>query len=360
MIRKVYYGMRRIGTITTAIGLIYYGIWLAARNVQSEIADYMFRFWPVIFIILGLEILVFTKKGIENRRGFNAGIVFVLLLFLFTNIFYDVPGSIKKACNSFNYNGNFIFDSDFNLKRIDVSKSLNLVNNKFYFKANNGDIEIKKSSDENVKADLSVYVDKDSNIGKYDINNSGTSDETKLDIEENYVKKVTGTLYVPDGADVQIDVNNLNVNSDDDLKNTKFNVKSNNGKFDLCNAAELNLDFSNGAVNLKDIKTVKLKGNNASFKLNGDIENIDIQNNNGAINIDNNICNNVNIKSNNSTIKLDTQDKNIDADLSIDLGVCVFNDEKVNKGEIKKSVGDGSHKVKISTSLGSIKVTSQE
>lgn len=353
--------MRKIGTVTAAIGLIYYGIWLAARNIQPQTADYIFKFWPAIFIILGIEILIGTKEADLKRKGFNIGIIFVILLFLFTNIFYGVPAGIKNIASKFNYDGN-IFDSDinFNLKSINVSKSASFQDKKFYFKTNNGKIDIKRSDDGNVKADLEVYVDRDSNINNYDIKDSGSSDSVKFDIEESYVKKVTGTLYIPDGSDIQIDVNNLSINSDDDFKNTKFNIKSNNGKYDFSSGAELNLDFSNGAVNLKDIKTVYLKGNNASFKLNGDIENIDIQNNNGAININNNICNNVNIKSDNSSIRLDTQDRNISADLSINLGECSFNGEKINKGEIEKTTGDGSHKVKISASLGSIKVTSQE
>lgn len=357
----VQHNMRKIGTITAAIGLIYYGIWLAARNIEPQIANYIFKFWPAILIILGVEILLTTRDEEGRKNGFNVGIIFVILLFLFTNIFYGVPAGIKSIVSKFNYDSN-IFDSDinFNLKSINVSKSVSLQNKKFYFETNNGKIDIKRSEDGNIKADLEVYVDKDSNINSYDIKDSGSSDKINFDIGESYVKKVEGTLYIPDGIDAEINVNNLSINSDDDLKSTKFNIKSNNGKYDFSSGAELNLEFSNGAVNLKDIKTVYLKGNNASFKLNGDIENIDIQNNNGAININNNICNNVNIKSDNSAIRLDTQDRNISADLSINLGECSFNGDKVNKGEIEKTTGDGSHKVKISASLGSIKVTSQE
>lgn len=352
--------MRKIGTITAAVALIYYGIWLALRNINSVAADTLFKWWPIIFILLGVEILINTSSRVgEKRTGFNVGVIFILLLFLVTNMFYGVSGKIDRAFNFF-HNGDFTFDSDINLKEIDANKSISIQNKKFIFVTNNGNIQIKKSTDNNVKADLTVYVNRDSNINKYDLKESNSGDSTKLNIDENYVKKVSGTLYIPDGTSVELDVNNLNINSNDELPNTSFNIQSNNGKYDFDSAAELNLDINNGAVNLKDIKTVKLKGDNGSFKLNGNIENIDIQSGNGVIEINNNICNNVDIRSNNSSIKLNTQDKNIDADLSIGMGECRFNNDKVNKGELKKTIGDGSHKVKISADLGSIRVTSQE
>lgn len=352
--------MRRIGTITTALGLIYYGIWLAFRNINPPVAEILFKWWPIIFILLGVEILINTGIGrLEKRNGFNVGVVFIIILFLFTNMFYGVSGKIDRTFDFFR-NGGFTINSDVNLKEIDVSKSISLQNKKFQFSTNNANIEIKKSTDDNVKTELNVYVDKNSNINSYNLNESNNGDIKKLDINEDYVKKVSGTIYIPDGISMEIDVNNLNINSDDQLGNTNFNIQSNNGKYDLDSAAELNLNFNNGAVNLKDIKTVKLKGDNASFKLNGNIEDIDIQSANGSIEINNTICNNVSIKTNNSAVKINTQDKNIDADLSIGMGECRFNNDRINRGNLRKTAGDGSHKVKITADLGSITVTSQE
>ncbi|MDF2502994.1 hypothetical protein [Clostridium sp.] len=350
--------MRKIGTITLAVSLIYYGIWMALRNINISIANVLLRWWPAIFILLGIEILLRSGKASNIRKaGFNVGILFMILLFFLTNLFYERYDNSSNLIN--NVGNNLInFNLGENTKSIGITKSIVIKDKKFQLQTRNAGLTIKRSNDNNVKLDLKVKVQEKSNINKYDINEVNEDNLTKVNIDENYVKGIEGTLFIPDGIDVNLVINNLKISSQDDLKNTNFDIHSNNGNFDLSSVAKLGLEADNGDVNIKDIKKVNLKVNNGKFNMIGEIENIDVDMKNGAVDINNTVFNSINIKANNGSIKLNTQDKNIDADLSSNLGECILNGEKINRGTLRKTIGDGSHKLNISLDIGSVRVNS--
>ena len=39
--------MKRIGTVTSAIGFIFIGIWMILRNVDKALAKQFFNWWPI-------------------------------------------------------------------------------------------------------------------------------------------------------------------------------------------------------------------------------------------------------------------------------------------------------------------------
>lgn len=352
--------MRKIGTITLALSLIYYGIWMALRNINISIANELLKWWPAIFILLGIEVLLYSGKISNVRKaGFNVGVLFIILLFLITNIFFAKYDDTFNSIN--NMRNNFIdLNLGRNTKSIDITKSIVITDKKFQFQTRNANLNIRKSNDNNVKLDLTVKVQQNSNINNYNITEKNENNLTKVNIDENYVKGVEGTLFIPDGTDVSFLIDNLKISSQDNLQNTMFNIHSNNGAFDLANALKVGIEAANGDVNIKDIKEVNLKVNNGKFNMLGEIENIDVDMKNGSVDINNNIFKSINIKGNNGAVKLNTQDKNINATLSSNMGECNLNGEKINRGTLTKTIGDGSHKLSIAVNIGSVRVNSQE
>lgn len=77
---------RRVGSVTFGLTLICFGIMFLIHTVVPAFRyDVIFRFWPIVFILLGTEILVENHKS--NHEGcrfvydFPAVVMLVLLLF---------------------------------------------------------------------------------------------------------------------------------------------------------------------------------------------------------------------------------------------------------------------------------------
>lgn len=77
---------RRVGSVTFGLTLICFGImFLIHIAVPAFRYDVIFRFWPIVFILLGIEILVENHKS--NQEGcrfvydFPAVVMLVLMLF---------------------------------------------------------------------------------------------------------------------------------------------------------------------------------------------------------------------------------------------------------------------------------------
>ena len=64
---------RRVGSLTLGVSLVGFGILFLLRIFVDSI-DYwaILKFWPVVFILLGVEILVFslTNKGLKFKLDF--------------------------------------------------------------------------------------------------------------------------------------------------------------------------------------------------------------------------------------------------------------------------------------------------
>ena len=87
-----------MGTVSFALGLIYYGVWLALRNINLQMANQIFRWWPIIFIILGIEILINSRNSIKTvKHNFNMGVVFIIIIFIFTNIYNGTYGIFRMG-----------------------------------------------------------------------------------------------------------------------------------------------------------------------------------------------------------------------------------------------------------------------
>ncbi len=76
--------MHRVGTFTLGAGLIIFGILFIIRIFTNIISYQMvFKLWPVIFILLGCEILVGNFKEKEGNIIYDRSAIFLIMILSF-------------------------------------------------------------------------------------------------------------------------------------------------------------------------------------------------------------------------------------------------------------------------------------
>lgn len=71
----------KVGTITLGTSLIFFGIMFITRTFTNLLTyEFILKLWPIIFIILGFEILIsyFTDK--KDRFVYDKGAIFLMIL----------------------------------------------------------------------------------------------------------------------------------------------------------------------------------------------------------------------------------------------------------------------------------------
>ena len=73
---------RRVGTLTLGISLIGAGILFAAHMFVPELLSYyyIFRLWPVLLILLGIEVMIANINHKEEKIIYDGWAVFVMIL----------------------------------------------------------------------------------------------------------------------------------------------------------------------------------------------------------------------------------------------------------------------------------------
>ncbi len=71
----------RVGTVTLGIGLIVFGLLFIARIIIKSITyELTFNLWPVIFILLGSEILVGYFMDKEGKMIYDKAAIFLIFI----------------------------------------------------------------------------------------------------------------------------------------------------------------------------------------------------------------------------------------------------------------------------------------
>ncbi|MFD3158514.1 LiaI-LiaF-like domain-containing protein [Haloimpatiens sp. FM7330] len=325
--------MKKLGSITAAAGFIFYGVWLIIRNIDYALSLQIFKWWPMIFVILGVEIIFSVNRKVENKKSrFSFLVIPVILIFILTNVYYSVKNkvgsfidqNISISEHGFKFGENFNIGSMDDGKPIDIQKQFTSQESVLKFNVNNAKIQIKNSDDNRINIKGKIYVNRGSSIDKYDIKEKKEKDGCKVSFRENYVKGTECIIYVPKGYYVKVDGSNLKVNS---------------------------YDF-NGNVDVD--------GSNAEVDLQGDIQKCFVDLTNGKVNLNNKICNDVKIDANNGVVTVNTEDKNFKAYIEMDNGVCKVDGEKRINSGISKKIGNGNGKVSIKLNNGVANIKSGE
>ena len=117
----------RVGTLTMGLVLIGFGVTLLIGQIQGiSTIDLIYKWWPIVLIMLGIETLVFvysTKDG-ETRVRFDGFSIFlIIILILFTIGGYGIKLVMDNSNFSFNHNNvlrNYKYETQLN-KKISVT-----------------------------------------------------------------------------------------------------------------------------------------------------------------------------------------------------------------------------------------------
>lgn len=72
---------RRVGTVTLGGVLIFYGIVFLMHTFVEGITYYLvFKLWPVIFIVLGIEVLFASVRWKEQEFKYDFAAIFIVCM----------------------------------------------------------------------------------------------------------------------------------------------------------------------------------------------------------------------------------------------------------------------------------------
>lgn len=353
--------MGKIGTVSSAVGFIYLGVWLIVKNIDSGFADQLFNWWPMIIIFIGLEILYFLKKSTQGEKlRFNGLIIVVVIIFIAINASQNV---YSRFDNLFKHGTSIsMFDSyKYRYKSIDIVKTIETSNKGIVFLAKSGKFNIKKSQDNTVRIEAEIYVDKSSSLNEWDVKELPGINDVRIDLRDAAIREVSGDIYVPEGCSVQFETGNLDIISDD-VGIEKLVVDSRNGNIMIGN----------------NIKNIQAKMHNGKVKFIGNSENVNIDIDNGRIDIGGNI-NTMELKLQSGTIDIDNKNEktatiemvngvlnynttNHDASINIMAknGVGMVNGRKIGIGAASDVFGTGASKINLKVGNGTIRFSNQE
>lgn len=386
---------KKVGTITLALGLITAGSLLFARNFTDIPIGDVYKYWPVLLIGLGLEMIIYSAVYWRNNENVKLSIDGLCIVFI---IIAAVLGSGRFfAINRFSIRG--IGDIPFvgNLRykgsieeRIDKSgisqghdiKELRIVNHM-------GDIEVKKNDSDGIRlvARLRVSYNDKSKAEEY-AKNAIRIEEGQ--VTEIYVEDVSNAdrkdyeratadivLYVP--KDVDLDIKNSF--GDTRIEDAgKVVIRSSYGDIRIVNCLKDSIiDNSFGNIYLKNIGgNVDVSVNNGDIRLNEVAGNIEAETTFGNISVKD-VQGDIEVESRNGNIEISEVLGSIDAEtlfgnITIDeksvengkisaqtnfgniSGFKADAQESVNRKTLETKLGEGSKDIRLKTSNGNIEM----
>lgn len=390
MIRK------KAGTITLALGLITAGAVLFAQNFTDLPVGDIYKYWPLLLIGLGLEIVIYMSIYGRNNENVKLSIdglciAFIIIAAIFGRFNFtgfrhinirglgDIPfvrnlnyrGQIEERINKSG------ISKDYDIKELRLTNSF-------------GDIEIKEGNSNEIRLEADVTVQYN------DENKARNYVKDAIRIEEGEVTNI----YIEDISNaINRDYNKAMANFTVYIpKGITLDIKNSFGSIHIKDGGEIKVRNSNGEISVTDCsKDVEVRNSFGRIVLAGIGGNIDASNSNGAIevrevagNIDvetsfgsieiEDIKGNVKAESKNGNVNIAEAKGNIEAQTSF--GNIRLDEESIENGKVsaetsfgdiqgfrsgsvresgpKKSLdatfGDGSREIRLTTSNGNIEV----
>ncbi|MCX7904329.1 MAG: hypothetical protein N2486_07435 [Caloramator sp.] len=354
--------MRSIGTISSAIGFIFLGVWMIIKRMDPNLGMTMLKFWPILFVVLGLELILFGIKKHQERISLNPLIVFVILIYIAVNGFYSFSLNFSSKVNFDSFQPK-LFNS-FDSKAIDFESSLDSVENNVLIKADNLKVNIVEWGEKKIKIEGTVYFPKNSFYTKYEPTLESFDRWTRIEFFNNELKGVDLTVYVPKIVNLEVVSNNLKFSSSADI--TKVKIDAKNADVNISKARILSLNGQNINLNAKDISnTVEVWGVNGNANIKGELKNLKLDILNGKISVKDDckredVVKNFDVSLNSGIVNLSTKEKDVNVELSLDNGICRLNGEARTNSGIKRILGSGKNKMSIKINSGVINFKSME
>lgn len=358
--------MKRAGTVSAAAGLIFLGVWMIASRSNPDRGAEIFKWWPVLIVLLGLEILITIGFGKfkDIKPGINMLVIPVFMIFVVISLYHNITDNIYSFMKN-----NVSLDSVVRLgdnfdkkyyKELRAEKLLEGNVSRLQLDSNNIMAEVHKSADGKIKLVMSIFVDKEAPVSSYNANVIKITDGYRISISEDYIKKVRIDLYVPDGKDIIINTQNTSIISHAGLDKTNYDVKCSNINLNLTGGQKLNLVADSCSADIDNVSEVNINSGSGKTVITGDTRKMNLSIDNGTLDVNNKICSSVNVSMESGVVNFITKDKNVTVNTELDSGVCHVNNEKRINSGIQKVLGNGTGKLGIKLSSGNIKFSSQE
>lgn len=386
---------KKVGTITLALGLITAGSLLFARNFTDIPIGDVYKYWPVLLIGLGLEMIIYSAVYWRNNEKVKLSIDGLCIVFIIiaavlgSGRFFKINNFSIRGIGDIPFVGNLRYKGSIE-ERIDKSgisqghdiKELRIVNHM-------GDIEVKENDSDGIRlvARLRVSYNDKSKAKEY-AKNAIRIEEGQ--VTEIYVEDVSNAdrkdyeratadivLYVP--KDVDLDIKNSF--GDTRIEDAgKVVIRSSYGDIRIINCLKDSIiDNSFGNIYLKNIGgNVDVSVNNGDIRLNEVAGNIEAETTFGNISVKD-VQGDIEIESRNGNIEISEVLGSIDAETlfgnitidekSIENGkisaqtnfgnITGFKGDaqgSVNKKSLEIKYGEGSREIRLKTSNGNIEM----
>ncbi|MBP2643397.1 MAG: hypothetical protein H6Q67_1284 [Firmicutes bacterium] len=355
--------MRKIGTLTAAAGLIFLGIWLMLANFDKSIADQFFNWWPILIIFIGLEILYFLKQNPSGEKPRPSGLFFaVIILFLILNASQNLHSHFEKifyhhSCSLFE--NNFDWSND-HYKKVSTSQTLIPNSNDIVISASKGTFHIKKSPDNTLRIEGDVYVDPTSTLSDWKLNPEPNSGEMLLDFKNPDITMASVDIYVPDGASLWINADEVKLNSSK-AGISKLSLDCNEGDLNLSNIKTMDIKMQSGNANLHGpSESITMNMDNGKLDLNGNVHQLSITMTDGELDINNTAEQDAHIQLNSGIINYNTHNKDAAVTLSVINGISILDGLKTVGGEINHTYGSGNSRITINLGNGKLSFSNRE
>ncbi|NLM44981.1 MAG: DUF4097 domain-containing protein [Clostridiales bacterium] len=349
---------KKVGTITLAIGLITAGSILFAKNFTNIPIEDIYRYWPLLLIGLGLEMIIYMSVYGKNNDNVKLSIDGLCIAFIIiaavlgSGRFVSIRHFSIRGIGDIPVVGNLGYKGQIE-ERIDKSgisqnydiKELRVINNL-------GDIEVKKNNSDGIRLEAKVRVryHDQSKARKYaknairveegQVTNIYIEDVPNADRKDYDKATVDIVLYVP--KDITLDIKN----SFGDIHieyGGKTVVKNSYGDIEVKNCSkDTAIKNSFGNIHLKNIEgNIDASVSNGDISINEVAGNIEAKTSFGNIRLKD-VQGDIEVESRNGNIEISEVKGSIDAETSF--GNVSIDEESIENGRISAQTSFGSIK----------------
>lgn len=379
----------RVGTLSLGLLLILFGILLLANTIWDISLGLILSYgWPVILIILGIEVLAYSiVKKDESLRFSAASIIIIIIAFIITLSIFSLSFIFEKFDDSKISDSNFWDFIDININGesypFDINETLNIpaTVDEIFIEITNGDVSITGTNTDTLTVNGIIEIPADSlseaqelldELFIVELVDNTAIIKTEKNPNHNWfgsgIPEVDLTISSPQNISLSSEL----INGDLDVENIKSS-----GKFESINGT-INLEDATGDFELSTING-KLYANNITGDIQADTTNgdiyiteitgdLDVDTTNGEVEVlTSTVEGDWNIDTLNGEIDVQLP-KNVDAHIFAETNLSNVNgnvpwinedDENdfVNIGSNKiATIGNGSYKVNLETQNGNIEV----
>ena len=386
---------KKVGTITLAVGLIASGALIFAQNFTELPIKDIYKYWPLLLIGLGLEIII--HMSLYGREGDNVKIsidglcvIFIIVVALFSSGFAGYKSFTIKGMGDIPFVRDLRFEHEMEkiITKTDISKSYAIkelkVTNNF------GDIRIKQGDSKSISFDAKIRVrynddDKAQNyiknaikVAEGEITEIYIADLHQYENRDYSKAMVDFTIYIPEG--IAIDVKNSF--GDIDVEGCgRTVIKNSNGNITVKDCYEnVVIKASFGEIEVENIEgNITVVNSNGNIKVNEAEGKVDANTSFGNVNVEM-VKGDIKAVSSNGNIKIYESKGNIEGKTSF--GNITLDEESIENGNIfaetsfgkirgfkginvkdsgqrktlERTIGSGNREIILKTSNGDIEV----